>query len=104
MASTIKSLMGDDSSREPSVGDVQTLRTKFEAVGQGHLFTFWDELSSAEKVTFFEQLSKFDPERIAVCTRPWFVLFFYSLFFISYFFLNRAYVCKVPLSINLTLV
>ncbi|KAF8254048.1 nucleotide-diphospho-sugar transferase [Wilcoxina mikolae CBS 423.85] len=54
-----------DSTKEPSAEDVQALRSKFDAVGQGHLFTFWDDLPSAEKVVFFEQLSKFDPERIA---------------------------------------
>ena len=77
MTSTIQSLAGgahsslsDSSSRAPSGNDVQTLRAKFEAVGQGHLFTFWDELSSAEKATFFEQLSKFNPERIAVRAGP----------------------------------
>jgi hypothetical protein len=54
------------STPEPSAEVVQALRSKFDAVGQGHLFTFWDDLPSAEKAVFFEQLSKFEPERIAV--------------------------------------
>lgn len=54
-----------DSLQEPSAEDVQTLRAKFEAVGQGHVLTFYDELSSTEKASFYEQLSKFDPSRIA---------------------------------------
>lgn len=73
MAATVKSgvekvmdkISGNDSPKEPSAEEVQSLRGKFEAVGQGHLFTFWDELSAGEKATFYQQLSKFNPERVA---------------------------------------
>jgi len=52
------------SSGEPSANDVQSLRAKFEAVGQGHLFNFWDQLSAGEKSVFYKQLAKFEPERV----------------------------------------
>jgi UDP-N-acetylglucosamine/UDP-N-acetylgalactosamine diphosphorylase len=74
MAATIENVLNklhlSDSLKEPAAEDVQSLRTKFEAVGQGHVFTFWDDLSSTEKAAFYEQLSKFNPERIAVRSRP----------------------------------
>jgi UDP-N-acetylglucosamine/UDP-N-acetylgalactosamine diphosphorylase len=56
------------SSSEPQANDVQSLREKFEAVDQGHLFNFWDQLSAEEKSVFYEQLAKFEPERVAVCS------------------------------------
>jgi len=56
------------SSGEPSANDVQSLRAKFEAVGQGHLFNFWDQLSAGEKSVFYKQLAKFEPERVTVCS------------------------------------
>jgi UDP-N-acetylglucosamine/UDP-N-acetylgalactosamine diphosphorylase len=74
MAATVENVLNklhlSDSLQEPAAEDVQSLRSKFEAVGQGHVFTFWDELSSTEKAAFYDQLSKFDPERIAVRSRP----------------------------------
>jgi len=50
----------------PNDADVKALRLSFETVGQGHVFSFWDDLSDSEKASFFAQLSKFEPERIAV--------------------------------------
>lgn len=49
----------------PNDADVKALRLSFETVGQGHVFSFWDDLSDSEKASFFAQLSKFEPERIA---------------------------------------
>lgn len=62
----LSSLSIIDSTPEPTAEAVQALRAQFEAVDQGHLFTFWDELTTAEKATLFAQLSKFEPERVAV--------------------------------------
>ncbi|TGZ85376.1 nucleotide-diphospho-sugar transferase [Ascodesmis nigricans] len=67
MASTVKATLDKLSSHvdEPSQGAVDALRKRFEAVGQGHVFTFWDELSKSEKAEFFKQLEGIDPERVA---------------------------------------
>ncbi|KAI5781827.1 nucleotide-diphospho-sugar transferase [Geopyxis carbonaria] len=51
--------------QEPSAEEVQSLRSKYEAVDQGHVFALWDKLSSSEKATFYQQLAKFDPARVA---------------------------------------
>ena len=44
--------------------NVKDLKTKFEGAGQGHVFTFYDELSESEKEAFFNQLLKIDPVRV----------------------------------------
>jgi len=54
------------SAESPNEADVKALRLGFDTVGQGHVFSFWDDLSNSEKATLFAQLSKFEPERIAV--------------------------------------
>ena len=32
--------------------DIAALRATYEAAEQGHVFTYWDKLSDAERVTF----------------------------------------------------
>ncbi|KAM0262863.1 hypothetical protein ACHAQJ_001454 [Trichoderma viride] len=49
---------------EPSSEAVSELKEKYTKADQGHVFTFYDSLSTAEKATFFEQLSGFDPAYI----------------------------------------
>lgn len=51
---------------EPAHEEVQALVEQFASVGQEHLFTFWDELSSEEKASLWQQLKTFDIQRIAV--------------------------------------
>ncbi|CCX08913.1 UTP-glucose-1-phosphate uridylyltransferase [Pyronema domesticum] len=50
---------------EPAHEEVQALVEQFASVGQEHLFTFWDELSSEEKASLWQQLKTFDIQRIA---------------------------------------
>ncbi|EEH48228.1 UDP-N-acetylglucosamine diphosphorylase [Paracoccidioides brasiliensis Pb18] len=50
--------------REPSQEEINTLKRKYEEAGQGHVFTFFEELKSTEKARLFDQLSNFDPNRI----------------------------------------
>ncbi|KAI0275228.1 nucleotide-diphospho-sugar transferase [Gloeopeniophorella convolvens] len=40
------------------------LRARYEAAGQGHLFTFWPELSEAERAALSTQLEALDIERV----------------------------------------
>ncbi|RYP86812.1 hypothetical protein DL769_000657 [Monosporascus sp. CRB-8-3] len=44
--------------------NVDKLKAKFEKADQGHVFTFYDELSQSEKEAFFNQLLKIDPDRV----------------------------------------
>ncbi|BGP14527.1 hypothetical protein JCM10213_005184 [Rhodosporidiobolus nylandii] len=48
----------------PSSADVQKLRSTWEQAGQGHVFTFWDKLSSDEQATLFRQLQSINPVRV----------------------------------------
>jgi UDP-N-acetylglucosamine/UDP-N-acetylgalactosamine diphosphorylase len=71
MASLVHSILdkiqgkGDGAApREPTAEELQQLKQKYETAGQGHVFTFVDELSSAEKGQIYQQLSAFDPARI----------------------------------------
>ncbi|KAJ7754929.1 UDP-N-acetylglucosamine diphosphorylase [Mycena maculata] len=41
-----------------------TLRARYEAAGQGHLFKFWDILSPSEQTTLADQLEALDIERV----------------------------------------
>ncbi|KAJ3002364.1 UDP-N-acetylglucosamine pyrophosphorylase [Thoreauomyces humboldtii] len=41
-----------------------TLREKFTAAGQGHVFTFWDTLSGAEQEILVSNLARIDVDRI----------------------------------------
>ncbi|EOO03221.1 putative udp-n-acetylglucosamine pyrophosphorylase protein [Phaeoacremonium minimum UCRPA7] len=50
--------------RPPSSEEVAALKEKYTKAGQGHVFTFYDSLSSTEQATLFGQLSGFDPVRI----------------------------------------
>lgn len=68
---TVKSVIhklqhGENSTphREPSIEELEALKTKYEKAKQEQVFAFYDELTSAEKVEFFNQLSSFDPDYI----------------------------------------
>ncbi|KAJ3364311.1 UDP-N-acetylglucosamine pyrophosphorylase [Allomyces javanicus] len=43
---------------------VDALRAKYEAAGQGHVFTFWPTLSATEQAELAAQLSSIDPARV----------------------------------------
>lgn len=42
----------------------ESLKTRYEAAGQGHLLKFWDSLSSDEQTTLASQLGALDIERV----------------------------------------
>jgi UDP-N-acetylglucosamine/UDP-N-acetylgalactosamine diphosphorylase len=44
--------------------DVASLRSTFEAAGQGHVFTFWDTLTSEQQQVFYNQLADLDVARV----------------------------------------
>ncbi|CAG8449538.1 6132_t:CDS:2 [Ambispora gerdemannii] len=48
----------------PTNIEVESLKAKYAAAGQGHLFTFYDELDPEEQNSLFDQLSKLDVERV----------------------------------------
>ncbi|KAK6421557.1 UDP-N-acetylglucosamine pyrophosphorylase [Elasticomyces elasticus] len=48
----------------PNDNDLKELREKYEKAGQGHVFSYWDDLKPAEKGALFQQLQIFDPEHI----------------------------------------
>src|ERR1700712_5544714 len=50
--------------KEPSPADLEKTREKYEKFEQGHVFTFWDDLDSAQKGSLYAQLDGFDPEYI----------------------------------------
>ncbi|KAF5014411.1 hypothetical protein F66182_14616, partial [Fusarium sp. NRRL 66182] len=70
MASVVQNIIdkiqgkGEDAPREPSAEELRQLREKYETAKQGHVFKFYDDLKSAEKAQFFQQLSTFNPNRI----------------------------------------
>lgn len=41
-----------------------SLKQRYEAAGQGHLFQFWDKLSSTEQSALLQQLGSLDIERV----------------------------------------
>ncbi|KAL8766037.1 MAG: hypothetical protein Q9209_007066 [Squamulea sp. 1 TL-2023] len=49
---------------EPTEGALKELRQKYAQAGQDHVFTFYDDLSTAEKAGLFERLKSFDPKHI----------------------------------------
>jgi UDP-N-acetylglucosamine/UDP-N-acetylgalactosamine diphosphorylase len=53
-------------SKEPSEDELKELRETWKKAGQDHVFSFYDELNTAEKVSLVEQLSGMDPYRINV--------------------------------------
>ncbi|KAH6669280.1 nucleotide-diphospho-sugar transferase [Halenospora varia] len=50
--------------KEPSANELQELKDKYTKAKQEQVFAFYDELSTAEKATLYEQLSSIDPEYI----------------------------------------
>lgn len=50
---------------EPSADAVAALKEEYVKYDQGHVLSFWDELSATERAGLFEQLSGFKPERIS---------------------------------------
>lgn len=48
----------------PSAEQVHQLRETYEEAGQGHVFTFWDQLSAPEQAALFRQLQSIDPHRV----------------------------------------
>ncbi|KAG6814157.1 hypothetical protein H0H92_002152 [Tricholoma furcatifolium] len=44
--------------------DIDTLRKRYKAAGQEHLFTFWSDLSSEEQASLYHQLDALDIERV----------------------------------------
>ncbi|KAI0714899.1 nucleotide-diphospho-sugar transferase [Earliella scabrosa] len=46
------------------MSSVDHLRKRYEAAGQGHLFTFWDDLSDSERDALRAQLEALDIERV----------------------------------------
>lgn len=55
---------GESGLLEPFPEEIAQLREQYEKAGQGHVFTFFDGLNSAEKAQLFQQLSAFDPIRV----------------------------------------
>ncbi|KAK7430269.1 UDP-N-acetylglucosamine pyrophosphorylase [Neonectria magnoliae] len=53
----------------PSSESLAQLKEKYAQVGQEHVFTFYDSLSSTEQATLYEQLSGFDPTHINEITK-----------------------------------
>src|SRR5947209_8676287 len=50
--------------QEPSEEDVKALREKYSKAGQDQVLAFYDQLSVPEKASLYEQLQRFDPDRI----------------------------------------
>ncbi|KAK2073834.1 hypothetical protein P8C59_008081 [Phyllachora maydis] len=48
----------------PSAEELSALRQKYDAAGQGHVFTFYHSLAPLEQETLFRQLAQFDPAHI----------------------------------------
>jgi UDP-N-acetylglucosamine/UDP-N-acetylgalactosamine diphosphorylase len=49
---------------EPSAEDIKALREKYSKAKQDQVFAFYDELSVSEKASLYEQLQRFEPDRI----------------------------------------
>ncbi|KAL8653902.1 MAG: hypothetical protein Q9226_003643 [Calogaya cf. arnoldii] len=49
---------------EPTQEELKELRDSYVKAGQGHVFTFYDDLSTSEKAGLFERLKSFDPQYI----------------------------------------
>ncbi|KAK4503887.1 hypothetical protein PRZ48_004802 [Zasmidium cellare] len=48
----------------PNDAEFKELKEKYEKAGQGQVLSFWDDLSSQEKGTLYQQLQPIDPEHI----------------------------------------
>ena len=44
--------------------DVDSLRTRLNSAGQGHLLEFWDTLSDSEKASLYKELNQMNFEEI----------------------------------------
>lgn len=55
--------------RQPSAEELHELKDRYEKAEQGHVFAFYDSLSSTKQATLFHQLSSFDPDHINKITR-----------------------------------
>lgn len=44
--------------------DLASLKSRYEAAGQGHLFQFWSDLTPEEQATLLKQLDALDVERV----------------------------------------
>ena len=53
---------------EPTSQELDDLREKFTKAGQDHVFVSYESLSTPEKRTLYEQLSKIDPEYVNIST------------------------------------
>lgn len=51
--------------KPPTDEQLSSLREKYTKAGQGHVFTFYDDLSTSDKASLYSQLSLFDPSYIA---------------------------------------
>ncbi|KAF8985060.1 UDP-N-acetylglucosamine pyrophosphorylase [Haplosporangium bisporale] len=49
---------------QASSSDIRELRERYQAAGQAHLLTFFDDLSPAEQAKLFEQLQSLNVERV----------------------------------------
>ena len=47
-----------------AASDITSLKARYEAAGQAHLFTFWDKLSPDEQKSLHSQLAELDVERV----------------------------------------
>ncbi|KAG0350237.1 UDP-N-acetylglucosamine pyrophosphorylase [Podila minutissima] len=45
----------------PDLSRLETLRQRYNNAGQGHVFTFWDQLSSSDQESLLHQLESLDP-------------------------------------------
>lgn len=50
--------------KEPEENELKELRERYENAKQGQVFTFYDDLNTAERAQLFEQLSNFNPDYI----------------------------------------
>ena len=73
MASTMNKILNklhltskDESvpAKEPTDEELNELKDKYEKAGQGQVFAFYDELSTAEKAALYERLASIDPKHI----------------------------------------
>ena len=55
--------------KEPTTEEFKEIQSKYEDAGQAHVFTFWEELSSADKGSLYQQLNAIDPKHINEITK-----------------------------------
>ncbi|CAG8639148.1 9318_t:CDS:2 [Dentiscutata heterogama] len=48
----------------PTIAEIESLKARYTAAGQDHLFTFYEDLTPEEQTTFLNQLDKLDIERV----------------------------------------